>query len=119
MIRQCVIAFSPGRWFRARMHEAFDTADLLIAPAVVGEAPRIEAPVLVIGGKPVPARANLGLYTQPLTLAGFPVLTAPLAVDGLPLGIQIVAPPGREDRLIAFGEALERSGLARARILED
>ena len=107
------------RWFRARMHEAFDTADLLIAPAVVGEAPRIEAPVLVIGGKPVPARANLGLYTQPLTLAGFPVLTAPLAVDGLPLGIQIVAPPGREDRLIAFGEALERSGLARARILED
>ncbi|GBR13412.1 AtzE family amidohydrolase [Asaia spathodeae] len=107
------------RWFRDRMHEAFETTDLLIAPAVVGEAPRIEAPVLMIGGKAVPARANLGLYTQPLTLAGFPVLTVPLAVEGLPLGAQIIAAPGREDRLIAFGEALERSGLARARILED
>ncbi|WP_336945148.1 AtzE family amidohydrolase [Asaia sp. HN010] len=107
------------RWFRARMHEAFETADLLIAPAVIGEAPLIENPFLTIGGKPAPARANLGLYTQPLTVAGFPVLTVPLAVEGLPLGAQIVAPPGREDRLIAFGEALERSGLARARILED
>jgi len=107
------------RWFRAQMHAAFETADLLVAPAVIGEAPRSDAPTLVIGGQSVPARAHLGLYTQPLTLAGFPVLSVPLAVNGLPLGVQIIAPPGREDRLVAFGEAMERAGLARASILED
>ncbi|GBQ96605.1 AtzE family amidohydrolase [Asaia lannensis] len=107
------------RWFRDRLHEAFTQTDILVAPAVIGEAPRIDSPMLEIGGRSVPARANLGLYTQPLTLAGFPVLTVPLAVEGLPLGLQLVAPPGREDRLIAYGEMLERTGLARARLLED
>jgi len=107
------------RWFRAAMHEAFAQADILVAPAVVGEAPPIDAPMIMVGGRSVPARANLGLYTQPLTLAGFPVLTVPLAVEGLPLGLQLVAQPGREDRLVALGETLERAGLARARILED
>ncbi|BAT19987.1 AtzE family amidohydrolase [Asaia bogorensis] len=111
-------------WFRERMHEAFLEADILVAPAVVGPAPRIDTPVIEIGGQPVSARANLGLYTQPLTLAGFPVLTVPLAIDantgsGMPLGVQLVAQPGREDRLVALGEALERAGVARARILED
>lgn len=107
------------RRFRAVLHEAFEQHDLLVAPSVVGVAPRIDSPMLEIGGRSVSARAHLGLYTQPLTLAGFPVLTVPLAGDGLPLGLQLIAPPGREDRLIAYGEMLERAGIAHAQILED
>ncbi|OAG73943.1 amidase [Gluconobacter japonicus] len=103
-------------WFRARMHEAFADADILLAPAVVGEAPRFDQPLIEVGGKMVSARANLGLYTQPLTLAGFPVLTVPMKTAGLPLGAQLIARPGREDLLLALGESLERDGTAVARL---
>jgi len=102
-------------WFRAEMHKAFADVDVLIAPAVVGESPRFDEPLIEVGGKMVSARANLGLYTQPLTLAGFPVLTVPLVVPGLPLGAQLVARPGREDILLALGRRLEESGIALAR----
>lgn len=106
------------RRFRDVMHAAFAEADVLIAPAVVGEAPRFDTPLIEVGGQMVSARANLGLYTQPLTLAGFPVLTVPLDVPGMPLGAQLVAKPGREDMLFALGAKLERDGVARARIVK-
>ncbi len=104
-------------WFRRAMHEAFTHADILIAPAVVGEAPRFDQPLIEVNHEMVSARANLGLYTQPLTLAGFPVLTLPMPSDGLPLSAQLIAKPGREDQLLALGMALEHSGTAQARLL--
>lgn len=104
-------------WFRDQMHEAFAKTDILLAPALVGEAPRFDQPEIEIGGKMVSARANLGLYTQPLTLAGFPVLTVPMKVPGLPLGAQLIARPGREDQLFALAEKLETDGLAEARLI--
>ncbi|GBQ16027.1 AtzE family amidohydrolase [Swaminathania salitolerans] len=111
------------RAFRTAMHAAFENADILVAPAVMGPAPRYDTPTVTIGGETVSARANLGHYTQPLTLAGFPVLALPLAEslagEGLPLGLQLVARPGREDQLIALAERLEADGLARARLRED
>lgn len=70
----------------------------------------------MVGGKAVSARANLGLFTQPLSLAGMPVLSAPLAPQNtdnsaLPLGVQFIAAPGKESILLAFAEMLERKGL--------
>ena len=100
-----------------RSHEAFAKTDILLAPALVGEAPRFDQPEIEIGGKMVSARANLGLYTQPLTLVGFPVLTVPMKVPGLPLGAQLIARPGREDQLFALAEKLEADGLAEARLV--
>ncbi|MBR0560426.1 AtzE family amidohydrolase [Neokomagataea sp. TBRC 2177] len=105
-------------WFRRAMHTAFAQTDILIAPAVVGEAPRFDQPLIEVNGEMVSARANLGLYTQPLTLAGFPVLTLPMPCDGLPLSAQLIAKPGREDQLLALGKALEHSGAAQARLLQ-
>ncbi|MDG6094767.1 AtzE family amidohydrolase [Acetobacter sp. AN02] len=102
------------RWFRSRMHEAFAQTDILIAPATTGVAPRIDEPTIMLGGKPVSARANLGLFTQPLTLAGMPVLSAPLRTPGphgLPLGVQLIARPGAESLLFAAAIALRDAGL--------
>ncbi|NHO31089.1 AtzE family amidohydrolase [Acetobacter fallax] len=107
-------------WFREHLHGAFSDADILIAPATVGPAPRIDQPTIIVDGKAVSARANLGLFTQPLTLGGFPILAAPLAPmesgdasseAGLPLGVQIIAAPGQEQALFAIGAALEHAGL--------
>ncbi|GAB6968059.1 AtzE family amidohydrolase [Komagataeibacter kakiaceti JCM 25156] len=101
------------RWFRDHVHAALAQADVLIAPTTVGVAPRIDQPSIIVDGKTVSARANLGIFTQPISLTGLPVLAAPLAVAGLPLGIQLIGAPGGEARLFAVARELQRAGLAR------
>lgn len=99
-------------WFAGAMARLWDGVDVLVAPAVPCVAPRIDAETIEIDGKPVSARANLGILTQPLGLAACPVLAVPLKRPGLlPLGLQLVAAPGREDRLFAVAEVLESAGL--------
>ena len=101
------------RWFRDEVHALFrEKADVLIAPSVMCEAPRRDDPTVMVDGKNVSARAYLGLYTQPLSLPGLPVLAAPLInPDGLPLGLQLVAAPGKEASLFAVARELEKSGV--------
>ncbi|MEA5125513.1 AtzE family amidohydrolase [Xanthomonas floridensis] len=100
-----------ARWFTNAMRALWDVVDVLIAPATPCVAPRIDQDTIQIDGLPVSARANLGIFTQPLGLAGCPVLAAPLPRPGrLPLGVQLVAAPGREDRLFALAAQLERDG---------
>jgi AtzE family amidohydrolase len=99
-------------WFRNRMARLWEQFDVLVAPAVPCVAPRIDQATIEVDGEQVSARANLGLFTQPLGLAGCPVLAVPLRRPGqLPLGVQLVAAPGREDRLFAVARGLEALGL--------
>lgn len=99
-------------WFDGAMRRLWDEVDVLVAPAVPCVAPRIDEETIVIDGQPVSARANLGILTQPLGLARCPVLAAPLKRPGrLPLGVQLIAAPGREDRLFALAARLEHDGL--------
>lgn len=99
-------------WFATAMQRLWDQVDVLIAPATPCVAPRIDQDTIAIDGAQVSARANLGIFTQPLGLARCPVLAAPLHRPGrLPLGVQLIAAPGREDRLFALAARLERDGL--------
>jgi len=51
----------------------------------------------------------------PWSFTGLPALSVPCGwVGGLPVGLQLVAPAGREDVLVAAGAALERQGLGSA-----
>jgi 1-carboxybiuret hydrolase len=61
-------------------------------------------------------RPNLGLFTQPLSFIGLPVVVAPVWTNGekLPIGVQIVAAPWREDLALRVASALERAGVVRA-----
>ena len=66
---------------------------------------------MLIDGQEVSVRKNLGAYTQPLSYIGLPVLAAPVNRPGkLPIGVQIIAAPGREDRLFAAAARLEARG---------
>jgi len=93
------------------LNAALKQFDVLIALATPSSAPKITDGTLLLGEKVVPARANLGLYAQPISLSGVPVLTVPLARPGrLPFGVQLIAARGREsilfdaaDRLVAAG----------------
>lgn len=98
--------------FRAQVARLFEDWDVLIAPAVPGVAPLIADPMIELDGEWVPARAHLGIYTQPLSFVGLPVVAAPAGMhEGLPLGIQLIAAPGKDRELMAFARDLEGRGL--------
>ncbi|QOT80009.1 AtzE family amidohydrolase [Cupriavidus basilensis] len=99
--------------FRQELLDAFARTELLIAPATPVAAPLAGQESIEINGQVLPARASLGLLTQPISCIGLPVLTVPLAgPDGLPLGVQLIAPPWREDLAFAAAQALEAMGVA-------
>jgi AtzE family amidohydrolase len=99
-------------WFDDAMRNLWQSVDVVIAPSAPAVAPRIDDCEIELDGRRVPARAYLGLFTQPVSLAGCPVLAAPLKRPGqLPLGIQLIAAPGREDALFALAQRLEADGL--------
>ena len=102
------------RW-RRQMAALFDDYDILLAPATPTVAPRIDEGTILIDGQPVSARANLGIYCQPLSLAGMPVVSAPYDAGALPIGVQCVTAPGREGLLFDWLERLEAEGVFAAR----
>jgi aspartyl-tRNA(Asn)/glutamyl-tRNA(Gln) amidotransferase subunit A len=103
------------RWFIAEIERLFRDWDVLIAPAAPGPAPLAADPMVEINGVRVPARAHLGLHTQPISFAGLPSLAVPLKDCGpLPIGIQLIGPRGTEPRLFALAEKLESLDLAGA-----
>lgn len=103
------------RWFHDRMMQVFDGVDLVIAPATPCPAPEIGRKTLVLRGETVPLRPNLGLFTQPISCIGLPVVTVPVFVGRLPIGVQLIAPPWREDLALRAAQALAEAGVSEAR----
>lgn len=102
-------------WYRRQVLALFEGVDVIIAPATPLPAPLIGEQAMTLGGATVPLRPNIGLYTQPLSFIGLPVVCAPCGVTaaGLPVGVQVIAAPWREDAALAAAAALERLGIAR------
>ncbi len=101
------------RNFAAQLREVFAETDLLIAPATPFTAPAIGQQVGLINGEEVLLRPNIGIYTQPISFIGLPVVVVPAGViDGMPIGVQLIAAPWREDIALAAALHLEREGLA-------
>src|SRR6185312_5103600 len=102
------------RWYRTKLLEIFKTVDLLIAPATPCVAPRIGQANFVLDGVELPVRANIGLHTQPISFIGLPVVAVPVPLKPLPIGVQIIAAPWREDVALRVAYALERIGAVAA-----
>ncbi len=103
------------RWFLERALDVFERFDVLLAPATPFPATPIGQTTTLMGGQSVSVRANLGLYTQPISFIGLPVLAAPVVRAGrLPVGVQLIAPPWGEDRLFAIAARLEALGVVGA-----
>jgi AtzE family amidohydrolase len=119
-------AMLPGAWitqaqkfrrrFRADALALFREVDILLAPATPCRAPKIGQKTFVLDGREVLVRPNIGLFTQPLSFIGLPVVAAPVWTNGekLPIGVQIIAAPWREDLALRVAWALERDGIVRA-----
>jgi aspartyl-tRNA(Asn)/glutamyl-tRNA(Gln) amidotransferase subunit A len=56
-------------------------------------------------------RPNLGLFTQPISFVGLPVLAAPVQTGAMPVAVQLIAAPWREAELFRVARVLESSGV--------
>jgi 1-carboxybiuret hydrolase len=103
------------RWYRERVLALFAELDVILAPATPCTAPLIGQQTFVFDGAELPVRANLGIYTQPISFIGLPVVAVPVALEPLPIAVQIIAAPWREDIALRVAQALEQSGVVAAR----
>src|SRR5438067_5777640 len=102
------------RWYRARVLELFRTVDVILAPATPCVAPKLGQVVFNLDGVELPVRANIGIHTQPISFIGLPVVAVPVPLEPMPIGVQIIAAPWREDIALRVAYALERAGAVSA-----
>jgi AtzE family amidohydrolase len=107
--------------YQAKALRLFDEVDVILAPATPYVAPRIGQDMIEVDGQSIPVRPNLGVYTQPISCIGLPVIAAPIAEparigapEGLPIGVQLIAAPWQEARLFRLAAHLERLGVCAA-----
>jgi AtzE family amidohydrolase len=95
------------RWYYRQVMELFKTVDVILAPATPRPAQKIGQDTITVRGREMLARPNAGLLTQPISCIGLPVICAPVGkVDGMPVGMQIIAAPWREDHCFRVARAL-------------
>ena len=102
------------RWYAAQLRELFKSVDVLIAPATPCIAPKLGQVNFVLDGVEMPVRANIGIHTQPISFVGLPVVAVPLPLEPMPIGVQIIARPWREDIALRVAHALEKMGVVSA-----
>ncbi|SFN83493.1 aspartyl-tRNA(Asn)/glutamyl-tRNA(Gln) amidotransferase subunit A [Bradyrhizobium sp. Ghvi] len=102
------------RWYRAQLAEIFKSVDVLLAPATPCTAPKLGQVMFNLDGVELPVRANIGIHTQPISFIGLPVVAVPVPLEPLPIGVQIIAAPWREDVALRVAYALEKMGVVAA-----
>ncbi|WP_249132692.1 MULTISPECIES: AtzE family amidohydrolase [unclassified Bradyrhizobium] len=102
------------RWYRARVLELFQSVDVILAPATPCTAPKIGQATFTLNGIELPVRPNIGIHTQPISFIGLPVAAVPVPLEPMPIGVQIIAAPWREDIALRVAYALEQMGVVTA-----
>jgi aspartyl-tRNA(Asn)/glutamyl-tRNA(Gln) amidotransferase subunit A len=102
------------RWYREQVLKLFARYDAILAPSTPCTAPKIGQQTFVIDGVDMPVRPNIGIYTQPISFVGLPVAAVPVPLSPLPIGVQIIAAPWREEVALRIAYALEQMGTVAA-----
>lgn len=103
------------RWYRDRIKEIFQNIDIIIAPTTPISAPLISQQTMILDGEEILVRPHLGLFTQPLSFIGLPVLSVPIQrPNTLPLGVQLIAAPYNEALILQVAAVLEAQGVTKS-----
>lgn len=86
--------------FTTRLDNLFEDVDLLLLPAMPHTTPRL----------PRAFTAETARFTSPFNISGHPTITlcGGFDRDGMPVGVQLVAPKFREDLLLRAGHAFQQ-----------
>ncbi len=102
-------------WYRERVREVFRNVDVILAPATPCPAIEIGQKTIVLAGREMPARANIGVFTQPISFIGLPVVTVPVHRPGaMPMGVQLIGAPFSEAMLLRVAWHLQQRGFESA-----
>ena len=105
--------------FQQNASNLFQQFDVLIAPATPCPAWPIGTEWVDLNGTRFPARASMGLFTQPISFIGLPVVAVPIHQPGeLPVGVQVIAAPWREDVALRVAAYLEKMAVAQAPVAD-
>jgi Asp-tRNA(Asn)/Glu-tRNA(Gln) amidotransferase A subunit family amidase len=91
---------------------AFESGcDLLAWPTIAAPAPRIDNPTVELPSGPMPCDAAMVRQTGHGNLTGVPGISVPAGLhsNGMPLGLQLIAPWGSEELLLDAAEHVERA----------
>ena len=94
-----------------RFMDFFEDYDLLLTPAAAVPPFGVDSgEVTAIDGRPLASLIEYLAITAIITLTGCPALSLPYWPPGepLPIGVQIIAAPGRDHDLLDFATALEK-----------
>ena len=108
------------RWFALRAAELLGEFDILLAPSTPCVAPAVGAESIVLGGRRPAARPSLGLLTEPISFIGLPVVSVPVwgCHPRLPIGVQVIGAPWREDLVLRVAHHLQHAGIVRAPVVD-
>ncbi len=100
-------------WYHEQALRTFREVDVLIAPCTPCVAPPSGTKTFTLRGETHLLRPNLGYFTQPISAIGLPSCVVPMLDDesGLPIGVQIIAAPWREDLCLRVARFSRRRGL--------
>jgi AtzE family amidohydrolase len=117
-------ALLPGVWYvkaqrfrrryRANVLKLFEEVDVILAPATPCSAPKLGQTMMSIAGVELPVRANLGLFTQPISFIGLPVVAVPVFANRggrMPIGVQVIAKSYNEQAALRVAAHLEKQGV--------
>lgn len=104
------------RWYRKAVLRLFETIDVILAPATPCRAPLGGQKTITLDGQTMPLRPNIGIFTQPISFIGLPVCAVPVwtAGEALPISVQVITAPWREDLALRVAAELERRGVCAA-----
>ena len=106
------------QWFRDRVREVLQNVDIILAPTTPYPATPIGQQKIVVNGEEILVRPNLGLFTQPLSFIGLPIISVPIQrPNALPLGVQIIAAPYNEALILRVAAVLEAMGIVSAPVV--
>lgn len=96
--------------YERRIVARFSSVDAVITPALALTPRPIGWFDAVDGERNFDQQVEYTPWTSFVNVAGLPAIALPVAEtpDGLPMGVQLIGRPGREDVLLAIGAQLER-----------
>jgi aspartyl-tRNA(Asn)/glutamyl-tRNA(Gln) amidotransferase subunit A len=106
--------------FAAQMRQVFQSVDVILAPATPCSAPLIGQRDFVLDGVTMPLRPSMGIFTQPISFIGLPVVAVPVWPQGhgMPVAVQVITAAGREDLALRVARYLEQAGVAKAPVAQ-